>query len=121
MSLTGPYTCMTCCLRPTQVYFFVSLPQDCFIVCDPLCELSILLRPLKVPASLHRRGQACMIPGTREFFIALVDHDEWGGAHTVWGEVSTPSLPQAVGVKDGHTGRASACTALPNMHDELCG
>ena len=31
-----------------------------------------------------------MIPGTKEFFIALVDHDEWGGAHTVWGVVSEP-------------------------------
>lgn len=29
-----------------------------------------------------------MIPRTQEFFIALVDHDEWGAAHTVWGEVS---------------------------------
>ena len=29
-----------------------------------------------------------MIPHTQEFFIALVDHDEWGGAHTVWGKVS---------------------------------
>ena len=31
-----------------------------------------------------------MIPGTKEFFIAVVDHDEWAGAHTVWGEVSQP-------------------------------
>ncbi len=30
-----------------------------------------------------------MIPGTKEFFIAVVDHDEWGGAHTVWGEASS--------------------------------
>ena len=28
-----------------------------------------------------------MIPGTKEFFIALSDHSEWGTAHTVWGEV----------------------------------
>ena len=29
-----------------------------------------------------------MIPGTKEFFIAAHDHDEWGSAHTVWGMVS---------------------------------
>ena len=29
-----------------------------------------------------------MIPGTKEFFIAANDHDEWGSAHTVWGMVS---------------------------------
>ena len=28
-----------------------------------------------------------MIPGTKEFFIALSDHSEWGTAHNVWGEV----------------------------------
>ena len=31
----------------------------------------------------------CMIPRTKEFFISLKDHDEWGVAHTVWGEVGT--------------------------------
>ena len=36
---------------------------------------------------MDRRGHACMIPGTNEFFIALGDHAEWGIAHTVWGEV----------------------------------
>lgn len=29
----------------------------------------------------------CMIPGSKEFFIAAVDHKEWGAAHTVWGVV----------------------------------
>lgn len=28
-----------------------------------------------------------MIPGTKEFFISLSDHSEWGTAHTCWGEV----------------------------------
>ncbi len=32
-----------------------------------------------------------MIPGTKEFFIAAHDHDEWGSAHTVWGMVSVRS------------------------------
>lgn len=32
-----------------------------------------------------------MIPRTKEFFISLKDHDEWGLAHTVWGEVSSPA------------------------------
>ena len=29
-----------------------------------------------------------MIPGSKEFFIAAIDHKEWGTAHTVWGVVS---------------------------------
>ena len=36
---------------------------------------------------LCRRGHVCMIPRTKEFFISLKDHDEWGVAHTDWGEV----------------------------------
>lgn len=36
---------------------------------------------------LHRKGHACMIPGSKEFFIAAADHDEWGNAHTVFGMV----------------------------------
>lgn len=28
-----------------------------------------------------------MIPGSKEFFIAAADHDEWGSAHTVFGMV----------------------------------
>lgn len=35
-----------------------------------------------------RRGHVCMIPGSNEFFIAAIDHKEWGTAHTVWGVVS---------------------------------
>ena len=37
-----------------------------------------------------RKGHVCMIPGSKEFFIAAVDHKEWGTAHTVWGVVSAP-------------------------------
>jgi hypothetical protein len=33
-----------------------------------------------------------MIPRTKEFFISLKDHDEWGIAHTVWGEVRLDQL-----------------------------
>jgi hypothetical protein len=32
-------------------------------------------------------GDACIIPNTREFFIATADHEEWGHSHTVWGQV----------------------------------
>ncbi|KAF6251927.1 hypothetical protein COO60DRAFT_576641 [Scenedesmus sp. NREL 46B-D3] len=35
-----------------------------------------------------RTGDACIIPNTREFFIATADHTEWGHAHTVWGQVA---------------------------------
>lgn len=40
-----------------------------------------------------RKGHVCMIPRTKEFFISLKDHDEWGIAHTVWGEVSKSPFP----------------------------
>ncbi len=35
-----------------------------------------------------------MIPRTKEFFISLKDHDEWGIAHTVWGEVNSTTFPE---------------------------
>lgn len=39
-----------------------------------------------------RRGHVCMIPGSKEFFIAAIDHKEWGTAHTVWGVVSVSCI-----------------------------
>jgi cyclophilin family peptidyl-prolyl cis-trans isomerase len=39
--------------------------------------------------SVHLAGDACIIPNTREFFIATADHGEWGHSHTVWGQVSS--------------------------------
>lgn len=35
----------------------------------------------------RRMGHLCMIPGTKDFFIAYGDHPEWGSSHTVFGEV----------------------------------
>ena len=32
-----------------------------------------------------------MIAGTKEFFIAVVDHAEWSGSFTVWGQVCASS------------------------------
>lgn len=32
-----------------------------------------------------------MIPNTKEFFISMMDHTEWGTAHSVWGEVGDPA------------------------------
>ena len=29
-----------------------------------------------------------MIPTTQEFYISVINHSEWGEAHTVWGEVT---------------------------------
>ncbi len=36
----------------------------------------------------RRKGNICMIPNCKEFFIATADHPEWGHSHTIWGEVS---------------------------------
>ena len=74
------------------VYPCVTVKDASLAIVNLHCELLHTVLYSEVPKMLHRRGQVCMIPGTKEFFIALVDHDEWGGAHTVWGEVST-SLP----------------------------
>ncbi|KAF5843818.1 hypothetical protein DUNSADRAFT_5055 [Dunaliella salina] len=37
-------------------------------------------------------GHAAMILGTTEFYIALMDHLEWAGAHSVWGKVEERSM-----------------------------
>lgn len=34
----------------------------------------------------------CMIPETRDFFIAYGDHAEWGQTHTVLGEVRSGKI-----------------------------
>jgi hypothetical protein len=33
------------------------------------------------------KGSVCIIPGSKEFFIATARHEEWGHSHSVWGEV----------------------------------
>ncbi|CAL8468913.1 g8454 [Coccomyxa elongata] len=42
--------------------------------------------------TIAKRGHVCMIPRTKEFFISLKDHDDWGVAHTVWGEVDAEDM-----------------------------
>ena len=49
-----------------------------------------------------RRGHACTIPGTAEFFIAAVDHPEWGHAHTVFGQVSDMQVVDAILEKEAY-------------------
>ena len=39
-----------------------------------------------------RRGDACLIGGGPDFFIAVGDHPEWGHGHTVWGEVDLDEM-----------------------------
>jgi hypothetical protein len=34
-----------------------------------------------------RRGHVAFIHPTRDFYIALSSHDNWGSAHTVWGVI----------------------------------
>jgi hypothetical protein len=61
----------------------------------PYALLSGTLRTLPAEPPLEGRppltkGMVAMIPGSKDFFIALADHPEWGaleGTHTVWGEV----------------------------------
>eukprot|EP00884_Botryococcus_braunii_P013541 jgi/Botrbrau1/22188/Bobra.168_1s0020.1 len=45
---------------------------------------------------LARRGHVCMIPNTKEFFISLMDHTEWGTAHSVWGEVEDLGVAEEI-------------------------
>ncbi|GLC33734.1 hypothetical protein PLESTB_000110100 [Pleodorina starrii] len=35
-----------------------------------------------------KRGHVAMIPGTREFFVNVMDHDTWGSSMTVWGSLA---------------------------------
>mmetsp|Transcript_38542 Transcript_38542/g.85818 ORF Transcript_38542/g.85818 Transcript_38542/m.85818 type:complete len:230 (+) Transcript_38542:15-704(+) len=35
-----------------------------------------------------RKGDVCIIPNSKEFFIATAGHEEWGHAHTVWAHVA---------------------------------
>ena len=39
-----------------------------------------------------RRGDACVVGGGPDFFIATAAHEEWGHAHTVFGEVSEADM-----------------------------
>lgn len=57
----------------------------------------------------RRRGSVCMIPGTKEFFIAKASHEEWGTAHIVWGTVKVGARagPRTCSVRVWHGG---ACT-----------
>uniref|UniRef100_A0A383VB71 Uncharacterized protein n=1 Tax=Tetradesmus obliquus TaxID=3088 RepID=A0A383VB71_TETOB len=43
-----------------------------------------------------KKGDACIIPNTREFFIATADHGEWGDSHTVWGQVADEASWQVI-------------------------
>ena len=66
-----------------------------------LCQLKVLATPFGVRADADisycsRRGHACTIPGTADFFIAAVDHLEWGHAHTVFGHVSDMQVVDAI-------------------------
>ena len=42
--------------------------------------------PREAPA-VCKKGDACFIAGTKEFFIALQSHEEWGTAFIVFGAV----------------------------------
>ena len=59
-------------------------------------------------SAMCRRGLACMIPGTKEFFISLSDHSEWGTAHTCWGEVSAQHSASHL-FKKAPLSRATSC------------
>lgn len=43
------------------------------------------------------RSMVAQITGTSEFYISLMDHSDWAGAHTVWGKVGRPSLSCSFG------------------------
>ncbi|KAG2448073.1 hypothetical protein HYH02_007099 [Chlamydomonas schloesseri] len=43
--------------------------------------------PFENQGNSVKKGDICMIPNCKEFFIATADHPEWGHSHTIWGEV----------------------------------
>lgn len=57
-----------------------------------------------------------MIPGSKEFFIAAVDHKEWGAAHTVWGVVSvSEALCVALELLNAAWARTPSCADLSTI------
>mmetsp|Transcript_19175 Transcript_19175/g.33013 ORF Transcript_19175/g.33013 Transcript_19175/m.33013 type:complete len:212 (-) Transcript_19175:413-1048(-) len=44
-----------------------------------------------------KRGNVAMIPGSKDFFIATLSHEEWGTAHSVWGEVADEDSWRTIG------------------------
>lgn len=59
--------------------------------------------PPREDTVVAKKGHVCMIPGTKEFFIAAKDHDEWGSAHTVWGMVTNMTTVQSLLHQPFHT------------------
>ncbi|DBA91608.1 TPA: hypothetical protein ACH3X1_003216 [Trebouxia sp. C0004] len=59
--------------------------------------------PPREDTVVAKKGHVCMIPGTKEFFIAANDHDEWGSAHTVWGMVQNMTPVTSLLHKPFHT------------------
>lgn len=56
----------------------------------PPCLCCTRARPATQPPRVLaacRAGHVCIIPETRDFFIAYGAHPEWGTAHTVWGQL----------------------------------
>jgi hypothetical protein len=35
-----------------------------------------------------KKGDVCIIPNSKEFFIAKAGHEEWGHSHSVWGHIA---------------------------------
>uniref|UniRef100_A0A7S0RAT8 ShKT domain-containing protein n=1 Tax=Chlamydomonas leiostraca TaxID=1034604 RepID=A0A7S0RAT8_9CHLO len=46
-----------------------------------------------------KEGYVAMITGTTEFYISLMDHSSWGGAHSVWGKVENMEVVFAIVAK----------------------
>ncbi|DBA93294.1 TPA: hypothetical protein ACH3X2_003577 [Trebouxia sp. C0005] len=59
--------------------------------------------PPREDTVVAKKGHVCMIPGTKEFFIAANDHDEWGSAHTVWGMVQNMTTVTSLLRRPFHT------------------
>ena len=50
-----------------------------------------------------KSGDFVLIPGTYDFYIALIDHPGWGAAHTVVGEVEDFVVADLIGVQPFNT------------------
>ncbi|KAG1671801.1 hypothetical protein FOA52_000178 [Chlamydomonas sp. UWO 241] len=44
-----------------------------------------------------KRGDVCLIPNCKEFFIATSGHEEWGHAHSVWGHIADAASWEVIG------------------------
>lgn len=88
------------------------LSEEFHVWYRPQSNCSSTVQTLRVTFKFHALifpewRYAAMITGTTEFYISLMDHTSWAGAHTVWGKVISWSAHTPVAQSSSHLRSAS--------------